>query len=131
MRPRLLVLDEPTGGLDRRLTHELMDLLEGLVAAGTGVLLITHDMRLVAEHATRLVVLHRGAVIADGPTAAVLGDQLVLDRAGIVAPEVVRLARALGLPVTLTAEAFCEAFVARLTAGRARPGGGASGERRI
>src|SRR6185437_15027200 len=57
MRPRLLVLDEPTGGLDQRATERLMTVLHRLVDEGRSVVLITHDMRLVGAHASRMVVL--------------------------------------------------------------------------
>jgi len=83
-RPRLLLLDEPTRGMDYPAKRELVRLLrewraEGVSLppasggkGGAGVLLVTHDVELVAQAADRVVVLSQGEVIADGPPAEVL-----------------------------------------------------------
>ena len=71
-RPRLLLLDEPTRGLDYPAKRELVRLLREWQAEGAGVLLVTHDVELVAQAADRVVVLDQGEVIADGPPADVL-----------------------------------------------------------
>jgi energy-coupling factor transporter ATP-binding protein EcfA2 len=83
MGPRVLVLDEPTGGLDVRRTARLMAMLRGLVADGHAIVLISHEMPLVAEHATRVIVLRDGAIIADAPPADVFDrvELLGADRA--------------------------------------------------
>jgi len=115
MRPRLLVLDEPTGGLDRRATDQLMTVLHDLVAEGRSVVLITHDMRLVGEHAERMVVLNGGVLRADGSTAEVMACHELLQAAGIRPPAVARLAadlRDAGLPAALTVDDFVENVVA-------------------
>lgn len=116
MRPTLLVLDEPTGGLDRRGTAELMATLTAVVAEGRTVVLITHDLRLVAAHAARTIVLRDGAILRDGPTRAILTDPALLEAAGLRAPQVTRLSQALrgfGMPPALTVDEFCEAFLER------------------
>jgi energy-coupling factor transport system ATP-binding protein len=121
MRPRLLVLDEPTGGLDRRAAESLMAVLRALVAEGRSVVLITHDMRLVGEHAPRMVVLNAGQVQADGPTAEVMTRHDLLREAGIRPPAVARLADDLadaGIPAALNVDGFVEQFAARAVAGR-------------
>lgn len=120
MRPRVLVLDEPTGGLDRRATIRLMSLLEDMVAAGQTVVLITHDMRLVADHARRMVVMRDGLIVADGAPADLLFDGALLGASGLRPPQVARLAASLaplGMPPVLTVERFSAAFVDRLTGG--------------
>lgn len=71
--PPLLLLDEPTRGLDYAAKRRLTTTLRGLAAAGTSVLLATHDVELVAELADRVVVLADGEVVTDGPTAEVVG----------------------------------------------------------
>jgi cobalt transport protein ATP-binding subunit len=117
MRPRLLVLDEPTGGLDRHASESLMTILRGFVSEGRAVVLITHDMRLVGEHARRLVVLNEGRVLADGPTADVMHEFDLLERAGIRPPPVARLAADLaraGMPFALNVEEFTELFLKRV-----------------
>lgn len=132
-RPRLLVLDEPTGGLDRRDTAELMATLEALVAEGTTVLLITHDLRLAATHARRVVVMWDGRVVADGPPEAILADAERLAAAGLRPAPVTRLSLDLadtGMLPALTVESFCEAFLRRASGGAACPAGGRTGEGR-
>ncbi len=71
-RPRLLLLDEPTRGMDYPAKRELVCLLREWQAEGAGVLLVTHDVELVAQAAGRVVVLDQGAVVADGSPAEVL-----------------------------------------------------------
>jgi ABC-type branched-subunit amino acid transport system ATPase component len=75
--PRLLLLDEPAAGLDPDETVALGALLCRLPATGVGVLLVDHDMSLVLDVCRDLVVLDVGAVIANGPTAAVASDPAV------------------------------------------------------
>ena len=115
MRPRLLVLDEPTGGLDQRTTDNLMAVLHDLVDAGRSVVLITHDMRLVGEHARRMVVLNDGQLNADGPTEQIMTRHDLLQAAGIRPPAVARLAADLAqwsIPAALNVDEFVENFVA-------------------
>ena len=71
-RPPLLLLDEPTRGLDYRAKTELTRALRSLAAEGHAVVLATHDVELVADVATRTVVLADGDVVADGPTREVV-----------------------------------------------------------
>jgi energy-coupling factor transport system ATP-binding protein len=71
-RPPLVLLDEPTRGLDYTAKRRLVDVLRGLAADGHGVLLATHDVELVAEVADRVVVLGDGEVVADGPATDVV-----------------------------------------------------------
>ena len=71
-RPRLLLLDEPTRGLDYAAKARLVGVLRGLAAAGHAIVLATHDVELAAELAHRVVILADGEVVADGPTAEVV-----------------------------------------------------------
>jgi len=70
--PRLLLLDEPTRGLDYTAKHRLVEILRDLASDGQAVVLATHDVELVAEVATRVMVLADGELVADGPTADVV-----------------------------------------------------------
>jgi energy-coupling factor transporter ATP-binding protein EcfA2 len=70
--PEVLLLDEPTRGLDYGAKHRLGELLAGLAAEGTTILLATHDVELAAEVADRVVILADGEVVTDGPARAVL-----------------------------------------------------------
>lgn len=71
-RPPLLLLDEPTRGLDYAAKSRLVAVLRGLAAEGHGIVLATHDVELAAEIADRVVILAGGEVVADGPTADVV-----------------------------------------------------------
>jgi energy-coupling factor transporter ATP-binding protein EcfA2 len=70
--PPLLLLDEPTRGLDYAAKARLADILRGLAAEGHCIVLATHDVELAAELADRVVVLAEGEVVADGPAAEVV-----------------------------------------------------------
>jgi energy-coupling factor transport system ATP-binding protein len=70
--PPLLLLDEPTRGLDYGAKQRLAGQLRALAAAGHGIVLSTHDVELVADLADRVVVLADGEVVADGPSAEVV-----------------------------------------------------------
>ncbi|MEU6490204.1 ATP-binding cassette domain-containing protein [Streptomyces sp. NPDC046984] len=71
-RPRLLLLDEPTRGLDYAAKARLVTVLRGLAAEGHAIVLATHDVELAAELAHRVVILAEGEVVADGPAAEVV-----------------------------------------------------------
>ena len=77
-RPRLLLLDEPTAGVDVRTRHEVLHLLDELNRDGLAILLTTHDLNGIAAHLPRLVCLNR-EVIGDGPPDRVL-TPAVLER---------------------------------------------------
>lgn len=84
-KPGALLLDEPTRGLDYAAKAELVALLRGWRAEGTAVLLVTHDVELVASAADRVILLSQGEVIAAGDPGAVLGSSPMF------APQVARL----------------------------------------
>ncbi|MFJ2744098.1 dipeptide ABC transporter ATP-binding protein [Streptomyces sp. NPDC087440] len=73
--PAVVVADEPTTALDVRVQRQVMDLLGELVAgSSTGVLLVTHDVGVVAERADRMLVMRGGELLEEGPTAKLLAD---------------------------------------------------------
>ncbi len=118
MRPSVFILDEPTAGLDWQGIQELMALLKAMHAQGHTIVLVTHDMRIVAEHARRTVIMHQGHVLADGDTRTVFERDDLLARACIEPPQIAQLARRLalcGMPTDLlTVEAFYHAYEAHL-----------------
>src|SRR5690625_123286 len=72
-RPRVLLLDEPTRGLDLPAKNALIAILRTIADAGTAVVLATHDVEVVARVADRVVVMAEGEVVADGPATEVIG----------------------------------------------------------
>jgi energy-coupling factor transport system ATP-binding protein len=84
-RPRLLLLDEPTRGMDYPAKRELVRLLRQWQGEGTGVLLVTHDVELVAQAADRVALLVGGEIVADGPPSPVLTESPMF------APQMARL----------------------------------------
>ncbi|HEU0164135.1 MAG TPA: ATP-binding cassette domain-containing protein, partial [Thermomicrobiales bacterium] len=74
--PRILLLDEPTRGMDARHKVELMSLLAELAAEGKAIVIATHDVELVAWFASRVVLLGDREIVADGPPRKVLVDSL-------------------------------------------------------
>ncbi|MBO8185205.1 dipeptide ABC transporter ATP-binding protein [Streptomyces spirodelae] len=72
-KPALLIADEPTTALDVTVQAEILDLLRRLAAeTGTGVLLVTHNMGVVADFADRVAVMYRGEIVETGPVEDVL-----------------------------------------------------------
>jgi energy-coupling factor transport system ATP-binding protein len=124
MQPVVLVLDEPTGGLDWSSRQELMEAVVAFHAIGRTVVLVTHDMQLVAEYATRAVVLNAGKIVFDGTPRELFADQKSLVQAQLALPPVTRLARrmrSLGLTeLILTPAEFVAAWLDRLPARKVR-----------
>jgi len=96
LEPKLLVLDEPTIGQDHERAQQLMRLMVRLRERyGTVVLMITHDVRLVAEWAARAIVVSRGRLLFDGAPHDMFADAALLDEAGLPPPPVFSISSAL------------------------------------
>ena len=89
MEPPVVVLDEPTTGLDFRECVKVMDVIAELNARGTTVIMVCHDMEVVADYAKRVIAMTAGQVVADGETFAVLRDRDVLARTHLLPPQMV------------------------------------------
>jgi energy-coupling factor transporter ATP-binding protein EcfA2 len=96
-KPPVLVLDEPTKGLDYIHKKELMRLLVDLNRAGHTIVVITHSLWIVAEYAQRVVVLNSGEKVEDGPTRAVFANEEKLKSVGMGVPALAQLGNRLGL----------------------------------
>ncbi len=95
-RPRVLIFDEPTTGLDARESRAMMALIDRLNRRGHTIIVVTHAMWLAAEFAHRVVVMLEGRVLVDAPTRSAFAQVGPLREAGIIPPQIVRLSRRLG-----------------------------------
>ncbi len=101
MRPEILLLDEPTAGLDPRSDGQFRASLDRLHAEGRTLVLSTHDVDLAYGWADEIAVFDKGRVLAHGPAADVLADQALMATAGFGQPVLLDLAlrmQALGYP---------------------------------
>lgn len=118
LKPKLLIADEPTTALDMLSQRDVMDLMVALARdAGVSVLLITHDLGLVAQYAQRMIVLEQGKLVEIGATAEVLRSpaepytqRLVASLPGKAPP---RAAEQSTAPVVLRAEQVCIGYAGR------------------
>ncbi len=104
-RPAFLILDEPTAGLDNGGAKQIMSYVRKLNASGTAVILITHDMDLVAAYCDRLLVLDDGKTIGDGKPTDLFADRALMARASLIPPDVFFYAsylRQQGLPLDIS-----------------------------
>jgi energy-coupling factor transport system ATP-binding protein len=100
--PKLLLLDEPTRGLDYLSKSKLTELWRRWQRQGMGLILVTHDVELAARVADRVVILSQGEIIADGPTSAILSSSQMFG------PQIARLFPGRGwLTVEDVKEAIC------------------------
>jgi energy-coupling factor transport system ATP-binding protein len=88
LRPEILVIDEPTAGLDWIEAQKVMELVAKLHKEGATILMITHDMEHVAEYAERVVVLSQGEILIDGDPKNVFKESERLLKASIVPPQI-------------------------------------------
>ena len=89
LAPPVVVLDEPTTGLDYRECVKVMDIVGRMHEGGATVIMVCHDMEVVADYAERCIVMSDGAVVDDGPTFEVLRNRATLERASLVPPQIV------------------------------------------
>ncbi len=95
MKPDILIVDEPTTGQDYRMSKDIMELLTDLNLEGTTVLIITHDMRLVAEYCRRVIVMGKGTLVFDGTPESLFMDEDILAVAALAEPQSVRISKEL------------------------------------
>ncbi|WP_435923765.1 ABC transporter ATP-binding protein [Paenibacillus sp. DYY-L-2] len=112
MNPSVILLDEPTANLDIATRKDITRLLQQLNKHVETVVVATHDMQLVAEWANRVIVMNRGRLIHNGTRESVFGDPGLLETAGLTAPQILELSRALGLPrLCYTVDEFVQCWL--------------------
>ncbi|MHA1617481.1 MAG: ABC transporter ATP-binding protein [Candidatus Njordarchaeales archaeon] len=107
MRPKILIADEPTTGQDFGSRKKYLELLEELNRRGTTIIVVSHDMDLIARYAKRVIVLKQGRVLFDGPTRVVFSREDILAETHIEPPYITRIGNKLrdfGVPTVLTIE---------------------------
>ena len=91
--PDILILDEPTVGLDPKGKQELLDILtEYMKSTGKTIIVITHDMNVVAEYATRCIVLNKGNLSFDGKPDILFNDLALLEENQLALPSISKIA---------------------------------------
>ena len=91
MKPEVIIVDEPTTGLDWAGALMIMDLLKKLNQEGLTVIIITHDMPIVWKYVDRAVVFATGEIIGDGKVWDIMQDQDMLGKAQLRAPQFIRI----------------------------------------
>ena len=113
MKPEVLIMDEPTAGLDPRGRDEILGLISSL-HEGTGmtVILVSHSMEDVANYVERIIVMNKGSVAYDDVPRNVFRHYMELEQIGLAAPQVTYVMqelRAAGFPVSVDATTVNEA----------------------
>jgi energy-coupling factor transport system ATP-binding protein len=101
MDPQILILDEPTGGLDYVAANRVAAVVEAFLTQGRTVITVAHDMDFVARCFKRVVVMNQGRVAADGPTSEVFSQHELLAGTHLEPTAIGQLAALCGLPKTL------------------------------
>jgi len=89
--PKHVVMDEPTIGQDYLQKDHLRNFIVQIISQGKTVVIVTHDVEFVAECKPRVVLLSRGKIIADGPSAQILTNEQVVEQASLVMPQIASL----------------------------------------
>jgi energy-coupling factor transport system ATP-binding protein len=109
-RPRIIILDEPTTGLDYAEQRKMMGLVKRLNESGHTVIIITHTMWVVAEYAHRVAVMNGGSLLMYGPTREVFSNGAALQGHSLRTPHIVELSNMLGKTVLSVGEMlYCTA----------------------
>ena len=104
LAPPVVVLDEPTTGLDFCECEKVMAIIRRIHEQGATVIMVCHDMEVVADYATRCIVMSGGTVVDDAPTFDVLRNRDTLECASLVPPQIVDLSLELARDMPRLAE---------------------------
>ena len=129
-KPEVIILDEPTTGLDYQELHGMMALIQRLNAAGHSVIIITHAMDVAAAYAHRVILMQGGRILRDGSARDVFADAAGIGQTGLTLPPVVEVGNRLGVPA-LTLEELVGGLTPHATgqdanSAEAPPGSGTS-----
>jgi energy-coupling factor transport system ATP-binding protein len=102
MNPNVLIVDEPSGGLDFTATQRVMRILDEVKQSGVTVIIISHDMELVARACDRVAVMKEGNVLLQGCTRKVFSQPDTLKEAYLLPPQITRIAQSIASPALPT-----------------------------
>lgn len=119
--PSVLILDEPTTGLDYRECCHIMDQIQAMNRRQqVTVIMVCHDMEIVSDYASRALVMAGGELLADGPVREIFRDRDLMERASILPPQITGLALRLGegFEQADTPESMADLLLARAKGGQ-------------
>lgn len=96
LNPEILILDEPTTGLDYKECMMMMNRIKLLNENGTTVIMVCHDMEVVLDFAKTVVVMNRGQILGQGETRKILADTQLLEKARLLQPQIAQVSTMLG-----------------------------------
>lgn len=96
LNPEILILDEPTTGLDYKECMMMMNRIKQLNENGTTVIMVCHDMEVVLDFAKTVVVMNRGQILGQGETRKILADTQLLEKARLLQPQIAQVSTMLG-----------------------------------
>lgn len=97
MEPEVLILDEPTVGLDSLAIKRLLNIIKELNQRGVTIIMITHYLELITSLVTQIVALHNGQIIFNGSPQKFFGSPSLLAKSNLLAPKSIQISRELGL----------------------------------
>ncbi|MEG0797304.1 MAG: ATP-binding cassette domain-containing protein [Acidaminococcaceae bacterium] len=101
-KPEIILLDEPTTGQDQQSLLDIRQLVTEFAQQGGSVLLCTHDVELATELADRVLLMYEGHIVASGTPLTILGNQVLLQKVGLVNPPMLNLSTTLGIGTCTT-----------------------------
>lgn len=111
MKPEILILDEPTTGQDYLTCLKIMKLMEEFKKEGRTIILISHDMEIVAEYSDRVFLMKKGKIVKKGKPEDVFSDFEFLEKLSLSPPQIVKIGKALGFnKIPTSVEEFVEMF---------------------
>ena len=99
MNNDLILLDEPTAGLDPESTKAIVEIIKSLHNKGKKIVITSHDMNLIYDICDYVYVLNKGKVINEGSTEDVFLNERIINEAGLELPWLVKLNKNMGLPL--------------------------------